>query len=502
MAARKTLKALDAPAQAEKPRIRVKAWSAVNGNGITADSFQNFAASLGLGTNNLTSQSTYGFNPISRNHTQLEWMYRGSWLVMRIVDLVAEDMTRAGVEYNSILPPDELDELEKYINDLALWQQICLGIKWSRLYGGAGCYIDINGQRPDTPLRIETIGKGQFRGLIPLDRWVVWPHLEELVQEPGPDFGKPKYYSIVADGLALPRMKFHYSRFVRFEGISLPYWQAMQENQWGMSVIEPIYDRLVAFDSATTGAAQLIYKAHLRTYSVEGLRELIASGGKIYDAFLQSVGIMRAFQSNEGITLLDATDKFETHQYAFTGLSDMLIQFAQQLSGGAAIPVTRLYGQAPAGLNATGDSDTRNYFDMINSRQNAVLRAPWGRIIECAYRSLTGKSLPPGFTYKFRSLWQMTDLEKAQIGSQKTNAIVAAKDAGLLSDRGAMKELRQMSSETGMYSNITDEDIENASDEPPPPPDLSGSLGVNQQQDPQATAALDPENKPVSIGGA
>ncbi|MDI5448925.1 hypothetical protein MJL27_26670, partial [Salmonella enterica subsp. enterica serovar Anatum] len=41
------------------------------------------------------------------------------------------------------------------------------------------------------------------------------------------------------------------------------------ENEWGMSVVERIWDRLTAFDSATVGAAQLVYKAHLRTYKVE-----------------------------------------------------------------------------------------------------------------------------------------------------------------------------------------------------------------------------------------
>ena len=55
----------------------------------------------------------------------------------------------------------------------------------------------------------------------------------------------------------------------------------------GMSVVERIWDRLTAFDSATVGAAQLVYKAHLRTYSVEKLRELIALGGPAFEALLK-----------------------------------------------------------------------------------------------------------------------------------------------------------------------------------------------------------------------
>ena len=44
----------------------------------THDSFQNFMARTGIGTDNMSTGSSYGFNPISRDRVRLEWMYRGS----------------------------------------------------------------------------------------------------------------------------------------------------------------------------------------------------------------------------------------------------------------------------------------------------------------------------------------------------------------------------------------------------------------------------------------
>jgi hypothetical protein len=35
----------------------------------------------------------------------------------------------------------------------------------------------------------------------------------------------------------------------------------------------------------------------------------------------------------------------------------VLLQFAQQLSGALNIPLTRLFGQSPAGMNSTGEGD-------------------------------------------------------------------------------------------------------------------------------------------------
>ena len=244
---------------ATKPRLRIRAGS---NKSFTSDSFQNFSASLGLGASNLSSGSTYGFNPVSRDHTRLEFMYRGSWLVKVIVDAVAEDMTREGIDIQSDMPPDQIDQLVAYMDEMQVWHRVCETIKWARLYGGCIAAVMIDGQKPETPLDVNTVGKGQFRGLLVLDRWMVWPHLDDPVKTLGKDYGLPKYYEIVSDARVIPHMKLHYTRCIRMDGIELPYWQKMAENFWGLSVLEPLWERIVAFDSATQGAAQLIYRAH------------------------------------------------------------------------------------------------------------------------------------------------------------------------------------------------------------------------------------------------
>jgi phage-related protein (TIGR01555 family) len=459
----------EAPAST-KPTVRVPAGSNKN---FTSDTYQNFSASLGYGASNLSSGSSYGINPITRNHVMLEFMYRGSWLVKVIVDAVAEDMTRERVNVESDMPPDRIDKLEEFMESLLLWQRLTDTIKWSRLYGGCIAYILIEGQRPETPLRIDTVGKGQFKGLQVLDRWMVWPHIDDPVRDLGKDYGMPKYYEVVSDARTIPHARIHYTRCIRMDGVELPYWQRMAENYWGLSVIEPLYDRLVAFDSATQGAAQLVYRAHLRTLKVKQLREAIAFGGAAYQGIIEMVKQLRLYQANEGITLLDADDEFETHSYGFGGLSETLIQFGQQLSGAAQIPLVRLFGQSPAGLNATGESDIRNYYDFINSAQEDRLRRPVRMLYDLCHRSLFNEPLPEGFNFDFAPLWQLADTEKAQIAGTVTQAVVNAQGAGILSNSAALKELRQNSKVTGIFSNITDEEIKDAEMMPPMPSELT-----------------------------
>jgi phage-related protein (TIGR01555 family) len=432
------------------------------------DSFQNLMAGLGIQTDNLSSGATYGFNPVTRQRLMMEWIHRGSWLGGVAVDLVADDMTRAGVTMKGSLKPDQEEAITEEIIRLKLWSRISQTIKWSRLYGGSIGVMLIDGQDPSTPFKIERVTNDQFKGMLVLDRWQVEPSLEEVITELGPDLGLPKYYKINMSARAYRGKKVHHTRCLRLLGVELPDQQAATENMWGISIYERLYDRMVAFDSATQGAAQLVYKAYLRTYSIEGLRTIAAAGGKAEQGMIKYLDMMRRFQSAEGITLLDSKDKFEGHVHqAFSGLGEVLMQFGQQLSGALQIPLVRLFGQSPAGLNSTGESDLRTYYDGILQNQTRDLLIPMTLMYRATAQSL-GIKLPKGFGISFKSLWQLTDKERSDVTQTTAEAIKGAYESGLIQKDTALKELRTMSETTGIFSTITDEDIEDAEGEEAP----------------------------------
>jgi len=76
----------------------------------------------------------------------------------------------------------------------------------------------------------------------------------------------------------------------------------------------------VAYDSATLGAAQLMYRAYLRTIGIKGFREALAMGGATEAAVIKQFEYIRAMQNNEGLTILDSEDTFNTHTYSFREL--------------------------------------------------------------------------------------------------------------------------------------------------------------------------------------
>lgn len=443
----------------------------------TQDAFVNLGARVGFGAGSQQDGSHYRIDFISRNPYNLEAAYRSNWICGKVVDAFAEDMTREGIELMSDeMDPDQKEEMLKAFETHDIWGELTNGIKWGRLYGGGVVVLLVEGQALSSPLRIETVAKGQFKGLLALDRYQVNPSLQDPVTTFGPDLGKPKFYDVAPGSKALSGERIHYSRVIRIDGQTLPFRQALAENGWGQSVLERLWDRIVAFDSTTEGAAQLVYKAHLRTLKMKGFREAVAMGGAALKGIVASLEDIRQRQTNEGMTVLDLSDEFETHAYTFAGLSDLLLQFGQQISGATGIPLVRLFGQSPAGLSATGDADFRNYYDDVASQQDQRLRPGVGKILALEHRSCFGTDLPPGFAWEFVPLWQLTEEEKAGVLEKKTAAIVLAFDTALISEQTALRELRQASRTTGVFTSITDKDINAADSEPPAPVETAPPL--------------------------
>ncbi len=446
---------------------------------LVADGFNNFYAKLGLQTENLSSLGSYNLgNLLSRNRDILEAIYRTSWIAGQVIDSISEDMTKEGIYMYSDMSPDHVKELQSKITEFGLWQVICDGIKWSRLYGGSIIVFLNKGAKFEEPLDIERIGKDSFKGAYTLDRWQITPSLGDLIGEFGPDMGLPRYYTVLPSSDQMMGFKIHHSRVIRLEGIGMPFFQKKYDNTWGMSVLERMYDRLIAFDSATQGAAQLLYKAYLRTVCIDGLREALSMGGQVEQAVIKQFQYIRLMQSIEGITLLDSKDTFQTHQYSFSGVSDVLMQFGQQISGATGIPLVRLFGQSPAGLSATGESDLRNYYDNINKLQESRLRRGIRTLLEIMSMSLFGKSLPEDFEFEFASLWEMSDNEKSTIASSNTQAVSTAYQAGLITKKIGMRELSQQSKVSGIFTTITNEDIKKAKEDLPPDMEDTGGMEI------------------------
>ena len=68
-------------------------------------------------------------------------------------------------------------------------------------------------------------------------------------------------------------------------------------------------------------------------------------------------------------------------------------------------------------------------------------------------------TVPDGIEISFPPLWTPTAKDVAEIGREKTEAVISAYTTGLLQVDTAQRELKKLAEETGLFDSITDEEI-------------------------------------------
>lgn len=456
------------------------------------DAFSNVLARLGAGTPNLLEGTEYSLQRMSRDFNTLNALYRESWIVRRIIDVIPADMLKNWITITSGLDPDVEKRLSLTLRRTQLIDKLKRGMQWGRLYGGALGVMLVKHQGYDLsqPLQLDWIMPGDFAGLLIFDRWNGVNPSSELIEDiSDPDYGYPKYYT-VTDPAGGGSVKIHHSRVIRFTGNTLPFWEEIAEMQWGASVVESIFDELRKRDNVSWNIAQLTFMANIRVLKMQDLGQLLAATDNESQAeLLRTLEAQNMLLNNMGMQVMDAADGLETHQYTFGGLADCYQQFIMDISGAAEIPVTRLFGRSPSGLNATGESDLQNYYDMIAEKQESYLRPILNKVLPPFIISTLG-SLPDDFDFEFDPVAEPSDKERADLAKCGTDNVVAAYNAGLISQRTALKELKQQSERTGVWTNITDEDIERASDSVEPLGEMGGMFGGEEPIEPQVSASV------------
>ena len=389
------------------------------------DSLQNLIAAIGT-RRDKRSHSFYNF-PLTLTRVEIENMFRSSWLAKRIVRTPADDMLRAWVDRTWDGSDEPGDTSAKAIavaeKSFNVRGKVNEALVWGDLYGGAGIVFDIRGQDDwSKPLDVAKIQKGQLRSLHVLDRWRLAATGEIDYDRRSPNYGQPKFYTISDTGT--PQYSVHWTRVVKFQGEPLPWFLWIQNAYWQDSVLQHIAEVIRDYDATMIATAALVYEASVDIITSPGLATALAAGGAAAAKVIDRYAAAGQLKSINHMLLLDGGPAGAQEKYAhetwqqkttqFSGLKDVIEKFMINVCGAADIPMTRLFGQSPAGLTATGESDIRNYYDRLASNQERQLRPALERIDEVLFRSTLGK-MPENYELSFRPLWQMTDKEQAEV---------------------------------------------------------------------------------------
>lgn len=427
---------------------------------VANDAFSNPAFRLGHGSQSPLEATRYPMTRLTQNYALLNSLYRDNWIVQNIITTVPDDMLREWVRLTGI-SPEAQRQFERMARRTQLRRRLTEGMYWGRLYGGAVAVMLIRGQEAlGESLDLDRVLPGSFAGLYLVDRWSgVCPEGELVTDLADPDFGLPEYYSVRdASGAVVQRV--HHSRVLRFTGRELPYSEKIAESYWGESELEAIYAEIVKRDNVSHNMAALTFKARMEYQEMDSIDQLLSTGSPAQQRrFWETIQAQSVLSSNFGVRLVNRGDAIHTSQYTFAGLADVYETVMMDVSGAARIPVTKLFGRSPAGLNATGEGDLQNYYDYVDSLRESVLRPALERLLPVLALSCWGE-VPEGLDFVFPPLWTPKSTEVAEIAERKAGTVAAMYQAGLLDQGAAQRELKKLSDETGMFDSIPDEQIQ------------------------------------------
>lgn len=444
------------------------------------------SALAGLGTERDKAASvTYSESTL--DFLQLVTAYRTAWLPRKIVDIPAFDSCRDWRSWQA--DGEQIEDIEKEEKRLNLQVNTLSALKKARLFGGSAIYFDV-GQAPETPLDISRLGKGCIRYITVLSARQL--QSGDIETDPlSPNYNRPQWYTL--QGLSNGRMvQIHPSRLAIFYGNEMPDLDITSGAvfAWGDSVLVSVMDAIKQADGTSANIASLIFEANVDVISITGLMAYVGTveGEKrIMDRFR----IAAAAKAINRMLILDGEEKYDRKSASFQNLPDLMDRFFINVAGAADIPVTRLFGQSPAGMNATGEGDLRNYYDRIKAGQTLTID-PAMAVLNDVVRISAGITDDNAYV-EWNPLWQLSEMDKADIFVKKTTAArqIVGKNTGdeILPINVVSKALTNELVEDGTLSGLED-----AVDE-------YGTLEENEPTDAelaaaQATAAAANQNAP------
>lgn len=371
--------------------------------------------------------------------------------------------------------PEQDDESQNVIEELLAKQEeldaygvFAEALQYERAYGGAGILIGVKevGVAKPKPLRLDAatarimhcdeIGSNDRRNLsAPIDEekiqsvnhltafrggWdgelIAWRYYNDPREA---NYGKPEIYMLrnlgvpvsapgVPGELGQPAppstyaslISFvHESRLLIFPGQAVGRRERVQMRGWGDSIFTRIDEVLSQYGTTWGSLTNLMTDWSQGVLKIKGLAQLIAAQGNKTGGLLANRLLGLNLSKSVAKTLLiDSEEEFSREVAPLTGIADILQQFALRLAAAADMPVTLLMGQAPAGLNATGASDVRFFYDRIRAKQRKRL-APnvraLARLMLLAKDGPTKGVEPDRWAVVMNPLWQPTDSEQADV---------------------------------------------------------------------------------------
>lgn len=199
---------------------------------------------------------------------------------------------------------------------------------------------------------------------------------------------------------------------VRFDGYMVPRRTYIRNNYWHDSVLNRLHNAIRNYQTSNDAVATMLQDFNVDVYKMKNLANLMAAGKESLvkarmEMLSYSKSVIRAL-------ILDSDDEEYTNtQRSIEGVAELLVKQANRLVAATDIPHTKLLGESPDGSSATGNSTTQQWYDHVQSEQENYLRPRLERFKDAIFYDI------PDLGFKFKSLYQLTELEQADLRNKQ-----------------------------------------------------------------------------------
>ncbi len=382
-----------------------------------------------------------------RPEEQLDWeslkiLYTDDWLARRVVETYPKDALKLDPIVKPSTGEGQFDtaELLKRFRTIdaarypegAFFHSICQG----RLLGGFALLIGARATGPGAdPIDPLTIGpSSELAWLEGIEtQWL--QVISRVTDANSPRLGWPELYRVSGGrrhGLIL-----HESRVIFCEGLveasqsltgTIGSTEHLFQNweRW-TSVLAPVKKQLALYGFSWDAVSQLLNEASIGVMKMKGLADMIAAENeRLVRARMQMITEGRSIAKTVFLDA-DGEEDYSRTEVQFRDIPDLMDRFVTLIAGACDIPATRLMGKSPDGMNATGESDMRQYYDKVERYQAESIRPKLERVLSIVARQPVSIS--------FKKLWQPTLKEQGEMFQRQAVGDKAYIDAGVLTPK-------------------------------------------------------------------
>lgn len=207
--------------------------------------------------------------------------------------------------------------------------------------------------------------------------------------------------------------------------------------------------------------SDLIYNFSVSILKTD-MQQLLQPTGPNEDLFAR-VDLFNNLRANRGLMVLNkGTEEFENVSTPLSSLDSLQAQAQEQMCSVSRIPVVKMLGIQPAGLNASSDGELQAYDQNIASYQEAVFREPLRAVLGFAMLSLWGE-VDTDIGFEFLPLREMDAEQEANIGRINAERDSIYIESGAV---GADEVRQRIATEDGSpYQGLDVEHIPDATEE-------------------------------------